>query len=330
MKVLVVYSDGKTEEFFFDKGLITIGRSKQCDVQVRDETLSRYHCEIKFENGQFTVKDLGSANGVYYDGQKITPNVDVSFSSFIPLNISRNEIFISETTPNKVTVKKNIEEPVVKKSFEKSESFKSVPKRETVSKEKVEDSGKKKIALIVGLIVCGLILFNFLQGPAEKTSSDVDGQEVTVKGAPVELNDFLPVTKYSELRNQASCEELEVCLELDLAKSLGEGVVIDNRDYIIYKNFPNTSQDIASRKKVFLERLSTSELFKRLAKKEIRQIHLVLKDLAKNKEEVIRVDGNYYSGDEGEFDVLGYEIRELKNSPDWEGFKIRGFFLKSL
>jgi GGDEF domain-containing protein len=44
---------------------LIIGRSPQCEIQVDQESVSRNHCRIRFEDGEFLVRDLGSTNGTY-------------------------------------------------------------------------------------------------------------------------------------------------------------------------------------------------------------------------------------------------------------------------
>ncbi len=44
---------------------LVIGRSPNCDIQVDQESVSRNHCRIRFEDGEFLVRDLGSTNGTY-------------------------------------------------------------------------------------------------------------------------------------------------------------------------------------------------------------------------------------------------------------------------
>ena len=44
---------------------LTIGRSPQSEVQIDQESVSRNHCRIRFEHGEFLVHDLGSTNGTY-------------------------------------------------------------------------------------------------------------------------------------------------------------------------------------------------------------------------------------------------------------------------
>lgn len=51
---------------------MTIGRSDQCDIAVKDGSMSGRHCEVSKINGEIRVKDLGSANGIWLNGERIT------------------------------------------------------------------------------------------------------------------------------------------------------------------------------------------------------------------------------------------------------------------
>ena len=51
---------------------LIIGRSPQCEIQVDQESVSRNHCRIRFTGSEFLVRDLGSTNGTYVDGVRIT------------------------------------------------------------------------------------------------------------------------------------------------------------------------------------------------------------------------------------------------------------------
>ena len=49
-----------------------IGRGQQADIQVIDEGISRRHAEIVHEGEAIVIRDLGSTNGTYCNGDKIT------------------------------------------------------------------------------------------------------------------------------------------------------------------------------------------------------------------------------------------------------------------
>jgi hypothetical protein len=54
-----------------DKFIIGRGR-QQSDLTIKDPNVSRQHAMIEFQNGVFYMVDLGSTNGVEFNGQRIT------------------------------------------------------------------------------------------------------------------------------------------------------------------------------------------------------------------------------------------------------------------
>jgi hypothetical protein len=51
--------------------VMTIGRSDQCDIAVKDGSMSGRHAEVSKINGEIRVKDAGSANGIWLNGERI-------------------------------------------------------------------------------------------------------------------------------------------------------------------------------------------------------------------------------------------------------------------
>ena len=54
------------------KPLFTIGKSPINDLALDKIAISRQHCEIALANGTYTIRDMGSRNGTYVDGRRIT------------------------------------------------------------------------------------------------------------------------------------------------------------------------------------------------------------------------------------------------------------------
>ena len=48
-----------------------IGRSRECDIVLSDQNVSRKHAEIRPSGGSWIVRDLGSTNGVKVNGRRI-------------------------------------------------------------------------------------------------------------------------------------------------------------------------------------------------------------------------------------------------------------------
>ena len=62
--------EGKTAVLRSGGGVI--GRSRDCDVVLSDQNVSRRHAEVRPSGGKWIVKDLGSTNGVKVNGRRIT------------------------------------------------------------------------------------------------------------------------------------------------------------------------------------------------------------------------------------------------------------------
>lgn len=48
-----------------------IGRSRRCELPVPSGTASRRHAEVRFEDGHFVIRDLGSTNGTTVNGELV-------------------------------------------------------------------------------------------------------------------------------------------------------------------------------------------------------------------------------------------------------------------
>jgi Protein of unknown function (DUF3662)/FHA domain len=48
-----------------------IGRSRDCDVQLQDQNVSRHHAEVRPSGGSWIVRDLGSTNGIKVNGRRV-------------------------------------------------------------------------------------------------------------------------------------------------------------------------------------------------------------------------------------------------------------------
>lgn len=57
--------------FLLDANVTTVGRHPDADIFLDDVTVSRRHSEFLREGSRFQIKDLGSLNGTYLDGNRI-------------------------------------------------------------------------------------------------------------------------------------------------------------------------------------------------------------------------------------------------------------------
>ena len=60
------------EKVGVSKDRFVIGRGKQSsDLTLKDPNVSRQHAMIEYQNGVYFMVDMGSTNGVEYNGQRI-------------------------------------------------------------------------------------------------------------------------------------------------------------------------------------------------------------------------------------------------------------------
>ena len=64
--------DGGTQRTYeISTPLIILGRGTDCDLRLVDPGVSRHHAEIRVEDGEVVLVDLGSTNGTFVNGQPV-------------------------------------------------------------------------------------------------------------------------------------------------------------------------------------------------------------------------------------------------------------------
>jgi pSer/pThr/pTyr-binding forkhead associated (FHA) protein len=71
MRLYYLTRDGEQRSIELSGKPITIGRSGDADILVKDEKASRVHCGIRFWDGAYYVKDLKSKNGTFVNDEKV-------------------------------------------------------------------------------------------------------------------------------------------------------------------------------------------------------------------------------------------------------------------
>lgn len=70
-RLLVQTPEGVSQEFQLKAQVTTIGRSPRNDICIAEASVSRQHAEIFLSARGYTIRDLGSNNGVFVNGQKV-------------------------------------------------------------------------------------------------------------------------------------------------------------------------------------------------------------------------------------------------------------------
>jgi diguanylate cyclase (GGDEF)-like protein len=100
---------GVGKMFKLDKPELVIGRSVDCDLQIEDDGISRRHARLfRGVGGVMTVADLGSTNGTYLNGARVTEH---------PLT-DGDKIQVGSNTVLKFSLQDQLEEQFQKSIYE--------------------------------------------------------------------------------------------------------------------------------------------------------------------------------------------------------------------
>jgi FHA domain/Domain of unknown function (DUF1707) len=56
---------------------LILGRARDCDCVLSDETVSRRHAAVRWMDGSWLIRDLGSLNGTRLNGWRVTEEVEL-------------------------------------------------------------------------------------------------------------------------------------------------------------------------------------------------------------------------------------------------------------
>jgi pSer/pThr/pTyr-binding forkhead associated (FHA) protein len=70
-EIIVKLGDNIVQKYFFVKETMGVGRAPDNEIVIENLAISRNHAVIKFEEGKYSLIDLGSSNGSYVNGVKV-------------------------------------------------------------------------------------------------------------------------------------------------------------------------------------------------------------------------------------------------------------------
>ncbi|MGA7270233.1 MAG: FHA domain-containing protein [Acidimicrobiia bacterium] len=76
-KVVVVRSESQAGLDFTVTDATVLGRSSEADIVIDDPYASEFHLRLVSQDGGLTLHDLGSTNGTYLNGRRVTAPVEL-------------------------------------------------------------------------------------------------------------------------------------------------------------------------------------------------------------------------------------------------------------
>ena len=81
-----------SRRWVLDKKETTIGRSEDCDIIIRHSSVSRYHCMIRYQDGQYLLFDTYSSNGLWINDEK-SSLIELENNDFIEIGDIKLQFF---------------------------------------------------------------------------------------------------------------------------------------------------------------------------------------------------------------------------------------------
>jgi pSer/pThr/pTyr-binding forkhead associated (FHA) protein len=81
-----------------DRPIVFVGRHADCDVRIESKKISRRHCAIVQLHDKLVIRDLGSTNGVYFNGQRVDEAV-IAVQDELQIANLRYQVVKGEPTP---------------------------------------------------------------------------------------------------------------------------------------------------------------------------------------------------------------------------------------
>lgn len=98
LEFVATMPDGTRRVFPLNEGGAVVGRESSCDITLVDGSISREHALVTVRDDQVFLQDLGSKNGTFVDGEKLTgeiellPETTVGFGQEITAHLRRRDV----------------------------------------------------------------------------------------------------------------------------------------------------------------------------------------------------------------------------------------------
>lgn len=97
VKLKVLQGSQAGKEIAIPGDSFVIGRSSGCHLRPRSDLISRRHTEVAIEDGEVVVRDLGSRNGTYVNGERIEGDCKVKVGDQLRVGRLEFEILIDHS-----------------------------------------------------------------------------------------------------------------------------------------------------------------------------------------------------------------------------------------
>ena len=101
-KIYIMNGPDKGRSFEVDEEAIFVGRAPDNEIHIKDKSVSRKHLKIVKRGKKYYVKDLGSKNGTFIDGMRVTDGKEYEVREGMPIAVGKTFLSIGKAYPDDV------------------------------------------------------------------------------------------------------------------------------------------------------------------------------------------------------------------------------------
>jgi len=101
-KIYIMNGPEKGRSFEVDEEAIFVGRAPDNEIHINDKSVSRKHLKIIKRGEKYYVTDLGSKNGTFIDGMRITGAKEYEVREGMPIAVGKTFLSVGKAYPDDV------------------------------------------------------------------------------------------------------------------------------------------------------------------------------------------------------------------------------------
>ncbi len=192
----LVVQKGKAgkKSFYLTKQSMVLGRSSECDICIAEDTVSSRHANLGYTANGWEIEDLGSSNGIYINGKKISSKILVPGDK---ITVGRIELHFEDTPKGAQSTTRHVSS-LQNEASGSSTQMNTGPiitgPREKDAQEKKASSGRNKLPgwayALIGfgavLLALGIILYlrNFYFVGSNMVEAKLQGSKIWSQQLP--------------------------------------------------------------------------------------------------------------------------------------------------
>jgi len=101
-KIYIMNGPDKGRSFEVDEETVFVGRAPDNEIPVKDKSVSRKHLKIVKRDEKYYVTDLGSKNGTFVDGKRVTSGNEYQVREGMPIAAGKTFLSVGKAYPEDV------------------------------------------------------------------------------------------------------------------------------------------------------------------------------------------------------------------------------------